>query len=40
VTILGGTGKYAGIRGKGTFKFTTVSPVVNWDILEIDYEIP
>jgi hypothetical protein len=24
----------------GTFKFTNVSPVVNWDILEIDYEIP
>jgi hypothetical protein len=40
VTILGGTGKYAGIRGKGTFKFTSVSPVVNWDILEIDYEFP
>ncbi len=40
VTILGGTGKYSGIKGKGTFKFTSVSPVVNWDILEIDYEIP
>jgi len=40
VTILGGTGRYAGIKGKGTFKFTPVSPVVNWDLLEIDYEIP
>jgi hypothetical protein len=40
VTILGGTGKYSGIKGTGTFKFTNVSPVVNWDILEIDYEIP
>ena len=39
VTMLGGTGKYAGIKGKGTFKFTN-APVVNWDILEIDYEIP
>jgi hypothetical protein len=40
VTILGGTGKYAGIKGKGNFRFTNVSPVVNWDVLEWDYEIP
>jgi len=40
IWYLGGTGKYAGIKGKGTFKFFSVSPVVSWDLLEIDYEIP
>jgi len=38
--LVGGTGKYAGIRGSGTFKFRPASGAVNWDVLEIDYEIP
>ncbi len=40
VTLVGGTGPYAGIKGKGTFKLTTVSDRVMWDILEWDYELP
>ncbi len=40
VTLVGGTGPYAGIKGKGSFKLTTVSDRVMWDILEWDYEVP
>jgi hypothetical protein len=39
ITIVGGTGPYAGIKGKGTFKLTNVSERVMWDILEWDYEL-
>lgn len=40
VTLLGGTGPFAGIKGKGKFNFVGVSPVVNWDDIEWDWETP
>lgn len=36
----GGTGKYAGIRGSGTFTLTNVTDRVMWDVLEWEYEVP
>ena len=36
----GGTGKYKGIRGKGTFHVHDLSDTAAWDILEGEYEIP
>ncbi len=40
VTLLGGTGPFTGIKGKGKFNFVTVTPVVNWDDIEWDWETP
>ena len=40
VVLIGGTGRYAGIKGKGNFYVTFVSDQALWDILEWDYEIP
>lgn len=40
VTILGGTGPFAGIKGKGKFVLVGVSPVVNYDDIEWDWETP
>lgn len=40
VLLMGGTGHYAGIKGKGTFSLTNVSSSVMWDVLEWEYEIP
>jgi hypothetical protein len=36
----GGTGKYQGIAGRGTFDVTNVSDTVYWDVLEGEYKIP
>lgn len=40
VQLLGGTGRYNGIKGKGTYKLVNVSDRVMWDLLEWDYELP
>ncbi len=40
VTLLGGTGAFTGIKGKGKFNFVGVTPVVNWDDIEWDWETP
>jgi hypothetical protein len=40
VTLLGGTGPFSGIKGKGKFNVVGVSPVVNWDDIEWDWETP
>jgi hypothetical protein len=40
VVLMGGTGRYAGIKGKGNFYVTFVSDQVLWDVLEWEYEIP
>lgn len=40
VTLLGGTGPFAGIKGKGKFNFVSVTSVVNWDDMEWDWETP
>jgi hypothetical protein len=40
VILIGGTGRYAGIKGKGTFNLTSVSDSAMWDVLEWEYEIP
>jgi hypothetical protein len=36
----GGTGKYKGVSGHGTFDVTNVSDTVYWDMLEGEYKIP
>jgi hypothetical protein len=40
VTLLGGTGPFAGIKGKGKFNFVAVTAVVNWDDIEWEWETP
>lgn len=40
VTLLGGTGPFANIKGKGKFNVVGVSPVVSWDEIEWDWETP
>ena len=40
VTLLGGTGPFAGIKGKGRFHFVGVAPVVSSDDIEWDWETP
>lgn len=40
VTLLSGTGPFSGIKGKGKFVFVGVSPVVNYDDIEWDWETP
>jgi hypothetical protein len=39
-TLIGGTGKYEGIKGNGTYDWTGVTDQMGWDILEGEYEIP
>jgi hypothetical protein len=39
-TFVGGTDKYKGVTGKGTFTITWVSDTTAWDVLEGDYKIP
>jgi hypothetical protein len=40
-TLIGGTGKYQGVKGQGKWDLTAMadSPV-SWDILEGEYELP
>lgn len=40
VTLLGGTGPFTGIKGKGKFNFVGVTSVVNWDDMEWEWETP
>jgi len=40
VTLLGGTGPFTDIKGKGRFNFVGVTPVVNWDDIEWEWETP
>jgi hypothetical protein len=40
VTLLGGSDPFTGIKGKGKFNFATVTPVVNWDDIEWEWETP
>jgi hypothetical protein len=40
VQLVGGTGKFSGIKGKGRYKLVNVTERVMWDVLEWDYEIP
>ena len=39
-TIVGGTQKYKGITGNGTFTITWISDTTAWDLFEGDYVIP
>ncbi len=36
---MGGTGKYTGIKGGGTYTYTFVTDTVAWDVLEGEYEM-
>lgn len=36
----GGSGRYAGIKGKGVWTYTSVADGVAWDVFEGDYEMP
>lgn len=38
--FIGGSGKYAGIRGKGVWTYTSIAEGVAWDVFEGDYELP
>ncbi len=40
VTVLGGTGRFAGIKGSGKFNLRTVTPSVSWDEIEWSWETP
>lgn len=40
VTLLGGTGAFSGIKGKGKFNFVGVTDRVFWDDLEWSWETP
>jgi hypothetical protein len=40
VTLLGGTGPFAGIKGKGKFNFVVVTERVFWDDIEWEWEKP
>jgi hypothetical protein len=40
VTLLGGTGPFTGIKGKGKFNHGSVTPVVSWDDIEWDWATP
>ncbi len=40
VTLLGGTGPFAGIKGKGKFNFVGVTDRVFWDDIEWEWETP
>ena len=38
--FIGGTGKYKGIKGEGTYIYHSVSDTSAWDTLEGSYELP
>lgn len=38
--FIGGTGKYQGITGQGTFTYHWVAGPVAWDVLEGEYQLP
>ena len=40
VTLLGGTGPFAGIKGKGKFNVVFVTDRVSWDDMEWEWETP
>lgn len=40
ITLVGGTGAYAGITGKGSYRLKMISDRTMWDIVEFEYEIP
>ena len=40
VTVLGGTGPFTGIKGKGKFNVVFVTDRVCWDDIEWDWETP
>ena len=40
ITLLGGTGAFNGIKGKGKFNFVGVTNRVFWDDIEWDWETP
>lgn len=40
VTILGGTGPFEGIKGRGKFNFVGVTERVFWDDIEWEWELP
>lgn len=40
VEFTGGTGKYAGVKGRGTWTYTTIADTVAIDEMDGDYEIP
>jgi hypothetical protein len=40
IELLGGTGAYAGVKGRGTYRLTNVSERVMWDLLDWDWEKP
>jgi len=40
VTLLGGTGPFAGIKGKGKFNVEFVTERVSWDDIEWEWETP
>lgn len=40
VTLVGGTGPFAEIKGKGKFNFVAVNERVNWDDIEWEWELP
>jgi hypothetical protein len=40
IELMGGTGAYAGAKGRGSYKLVNVSERVMWDVLEWDYELP
>ena len=40
VTLPGGTGPFAGIKGKGRFDFVALTQLVNWDDIEWAWEMP
>ena len=39
-TFVGGTQKYKGITGNGTFQITWIGDTAAWDLLEGDYKLP
>ena len=38
--FIGGTGRYAGIKGHGTYTYHSVTETTGWDVLEGEYELP
>ena len=40
VTVLGGTGPFSGIKGKGKFNYVAVTDRVAWDDIEWEWETP
>jgi hypothetical protein len=40
VEFIGGTGKYAGVKGRGTWTYTTIADTVALDEMEGEYEVP